>query len=445
MWRTVGLWFLLLISGCNTMNASTTTMHNGDSAYSEGQFAVAEQAYRQALQDDPDNVRAQEMLATIALWRNDLTAAQAGFESAWQRRSWWGRRWPLRTPARMHQAIAAARAGQIQQAAVLLEQAAGPLAVGPFKELKLRARQLALFEDGHFMQVAGAAVAELPFVIRDPLPVIKVVVNGHAPVNFVIDTGGEGVTLDRDYATRVGAQIIGELPGEYAGGKQGMTGFGKVESVQLGAVTLGQLPVTTLDLQSINDKVFKDTEIKGIIGTGIFTRFLATIDYPGQRLILRIPPGDIQQVDRALHLKSTDYSFPLWLVETHLMFVEGSVNDLTPGLMLIDTGLADAGFLGSKAVMAEAGIPLDWSKAQEGAGGGGLVKGLNVDIGKVALGTGDHAIQLSHIRGVVTEQDNSLFTGALGFRVAGLVSHQFFLNFVLSFDLYNGRLLLQQP
>jgi len=435
---------IVLLSRCNSVNAKSFDIAQADAAYTAGRFVKAEQLYRDVLVSDPANARAFELLGTIALWRNDLANAETYLNAAQRHKSWFHRRWPLNIQTTIHMALVQARAGRLRAASVLLDEAAGPLPFGLLKELRIRARQLALFGAEVPYQVEGAAETTVPFVITDPLPIVKVSINGAESVDFIIDTGGEGLMLDSAFAKQVDAVIVGELPQEYAGGKKGLTGFGKVDDVKLGDASVKNVPVSCLDLRPIAASVFAGREIKGIIGTGFLMQFLATLDYPRQQLVLRQPVGPARDVDQALGVTTRDSIFPMWLVETHFIFSEGSANHLEPGMMFIDTGLAGAGFLASKDILTEAGVAMDWSRAFMGAGGGGLAKGLNVVITEVALGRGDNAIRKHDLRGVVMEEEIALFKGTLGFKVAGLISHQFFRDHALTFDFHNMRLILQQ-
>lgn len=85
---------------------------------------------------------------------------------------------------------------------------------------------------------------------------------------------------------------------------------------------------------------------------------------------------------------------------------------------------------------------MDWNKAVMGAGGGGMVKGLNIEIDEVSLGSGDNRIVKHNIKGVVFEKDISIFNGQLGFKVGGLVSHEFFRDTALTFDFNKMKLIL---
>jgi hypothetical protein len=229
--------------------------------------------------------------------------------------------------------------------------------------------------------------------------------------------------------------MAGEVDAEYAGGKMGATSYGKVARVDFGPLRLEQVPTSSIDLRPTRSRVFPGLEVKGIIGTGLLSRFLATIDYRQGRLILRLP-------DTVPPEQAKTRTIPFWMVETHLLFVRGQLNDLEPSLLFVDTGLADAGFLASQRVCDRAGIAVDWSKAKVGAGGGGETRGANISIHRVKLGDGVDAVTRTDLRGVVLEKDLSLFDGALGFDVGGLVSHQFFRDSAITFDFRRMRLLI---
>lgn len=442
-------WWVLLVlaimSGCSSVTIKSSDIEKADKAYFEGRFNDAELIYQRVLEDQPNNARVLGQLGLIALWQNNLQAALVRLTAAKNNASWLQRRWPMSAQIDARLAILHARAGRPVEAAELLDKAAGPLAFGPFKELKVRAQQAALFPGNtDYLRIEGPSEITTPFVMTDPLPVVKVSINGAPPVNFFIDTGGESLILDTRYAKEVGAVIAGEVPGEYAGGKSGMTGYGKIDRIGIENLLVHNVPISTIDQQAISKYVFGETEIKGIIGTGFLMQFLATIDYRNENLILRRPLDSFEQTTEKLKLGNEDHIFPLWLVETHLMFSRGSVNNLPPQLMFIDTGLANAGFLTSKTIAADAGIEMDWSKSGEGAGGGGVVSGLAVVVDLVTLGDRDNIIDKHNLDGVIFEKDISIFQDTLGFHIGGLISHQFFRDSSLSFDFVNMRMIVQR-
>lgn len=429
---------MALLGGCNRVDLRDDVVARADAHFATGELEAAQRLYHEALAADREDPHALDRAGTLALWRNDPQAAIPLLEAARQRRGWLARRWPMRAEADVRLAITYARAGRLPEAAALLHAAAGPVPVGSLSGLMARARQLELFGERRPYALDGAAQTVLPFVVTDPLPVVTLSVNGGAPAQFVIDTGGEGLILDPEFARSEGAVIVGEGAEEYAGGKPGRTGYGKVERVDLGGIRVRDVPVSTLDMQPIRDAVFPGMAIRGIVGTGLLMPFVATIDYPGQRLLLRRPDSAAAQPAPAAA------AFPLWLVDTHLLFARGRLNDLEPRPMLIDTGLADAGFLTCGAIFERAGVAIDWSRAAYGAGGGGKTKGVVVSVDRVTLGDGPGAVTRRDLRGVAFEDDMSLFRGALGFEVGGLISHQFFRDHAVTFDFGAMRLLLQQ-
>jgi len=184
-------------------------------------------------------------------------------------------------------------------------------------------------------------------------------------------------------------------------------------------------------------------DIKGIIGTRFLMHFLSTIDYKNKQLVLRQQREVMQKVFDSQLFSTQNKSIPFYLVESHLMFAHGSFNKRKPALYFIDTGLANGGFLSSKAILEQADVVMDWSKAVMGAGGGGMVKGLDVQINEVSLGSGDNSLTKHDVHGVVTEGDMAIFNGELGFKVDGLISHQFFRGHALSFDFKQMRLIIQ--
>jgi predicted aspartyl protease len=440
------LWILLMMltNGGSTMpGIAITDLELGDRAYAAGDFIAAEAFYRDAYAAEPTQARMAERLGLLALWRNDLPVAEDYLKAARKNRTWLTRRWPNTVDIDFQLALACVRGGRVGEAADLLRKAAGPVPIGPLKALKVEADRLALFSDERFYRMEGAYEAIIPFMLTDPLPVVQVSVNDSEPVNFFIDTGGEGITLDRAFAERLGIKPVGEYAGEYAGSKQGMTGYGKAERVRLGEFLVSHVPISMLDLEPISRPIFSGMPIGGILGTGFFMRILGTIDYPGQRLVLRRKLTAEAAISRALGLDRREKQFPIWLVETHLIFADGALNGLATAPMLIDTGLAGAGFTTSKSTYADADVEIDWSKAVTGVGGGGEVQAAEVTVKEVLLGRGDQALRRVNLKGVAMKQDNSLFTGALGFKVGGLISHQFFRDYALTLDFHNMHLILQ--
>jgi hypothetical protein len=112
-------------------------------------------------------------------------------------------------------------------------------------------------------------------------------------------------------------------------------------------------------------------------------------------------------------------------------------------LFFVDTGLAGAGFTAPEPLLQEAGISLDWTKAQEGIGGGGVYKSVDIVIDRLTLGTGGNEVVKSAIKGKAHEHPPSVLGDSLGFHLGGLISHQFFRHHALTLDFSRMRLVMR--
>ena len=93
--------------------------------------------------------------------------------------------------------------------------------------------------------------------------------------------------------------------------------------------------------------------------------------------------------------------------------------------------------------MQAAGITVDWTKATEGPGGGGKMKGTDFVVERLTLGTGANEIIENDVPGVAIENSVPILGDQLGFRVGSLISHQFFRQYALTLDFTGMRLVVQ--
>jgi hypothetical protein len=326
--------------------------------------------------------------------------------------------------------------------AQLFDEARGPVALGPLRDLDAFGKQMALFENEPPYAIEGPDEARIDFVTTDPLPVIEVSVNGSEPLDFIIDTGGMEVILDNDLAEQTGAQMAGSITGSYGGGKKAETGLGRIDSLTMGEFVVRNVPIHTLDTDPISP-LFDGLDIHGIIGTRLLMHFLSTIDYPGGALILQRPtPTNLQSL-KSQATASGGKAIPFWLVETHYIVAWGTVNNLDPRLLFVDTGLAGAGFTAPVSVLEEAGVSVDWTEAQYAIGGGGVFQEVDIVIDRLTLGTGENEVVQSHMPGKASEHPPSILGDSLGFHLGGLISHQFFRDHALTFDFTRMRLVMR--
>ena len=175
--------------------------------------------------------------------------------------------------------------------------------------------------------------------------------------------------------------------------------------------------------------------IDGIIGTTLFYHFIATLDLPRGELVLRKKnPTNLKQFVAGAE-KSV--AVPFWIASDHFMVGWGRVDTLPPTLLFVDTGLAGAGVKVAESVIERAGIKLEEDKATTGAGAGGTLKTVPYTVRKLSFGD--------------LEEENvaGLFDGPFpwenlfGFHLAGMVGHDFFRSYAITFDFENMRIYLQ--
>ncbi len=281
----------------------------------------------------------------------------------------------------------------------------------------------------------GKQQVSIPFVITDPLPILQVEIQGK-PIYALIDTGGDNLYLDTEYAAELGIEAIAAATGKFGGGMEGKIGFARGRRLTLGEVTLDPVPITIMPTQRWS-KGFAGGRytIGGVIGTGILKQFLATVDYPAGRLVLRPRGAAGKAAWWGEYPNAIAAEIPFALNHTHHMFARGSLNEFTDLTFFIDSGLASsAAFIAPVQTLDYTGIPIPRVKVDEaGIGGGG--DGL--------WATGQFAIRKLSL-GPLSKQDVEGDYGAMvpetywrnGFIQDGLLSHQFLRDYrwTLDFD-----------
>ena len=108
-----------------------------------------------------------------------------------------------------------------------------------------------------------------------------------------------------------------------------------------------------------------------------------------------------------------------------------------PLFWFVDTGLAGAGVKLAEPVIKAAGIKLEEDKASEGAGAGGKLKIVPYTVRRLSFG------------GIEEENVPGLYDGpfpwenTFGFNLAGMVGHDFFKAYAVTFDFETMQIFLQ--
>jgi hypothetical protein len=235
----------------------------------------------------------------------------------------------------------------------------------------------------------------------------------------------------------VGARTFGADSATFAGGKRGTFEYGAIDSVSLGGVTVRNVPVQILSTRRFAGAA-GGRQVDGIIGTVFLYHFLATLDYPGAKLLLRPrTEASRREVDRAAVAESATV-VPFWMSGDHYMVARGRINHSGPLLWFMDTGLAGAGFTCPEATVKAAGIDLSKVPSFDGMGGGGRVAVRPFSVDSLMLGP---TLQ----RGITAffgPFPPSLERGQ-GYRIAGLLSHGFLRRYRLTMDFDRMRYVLR--
>ncbi len=270
--------------------------------------------------------------------------------------------------------------------------------------------------------------AVVPFLVTDPLPVIEVEVNGRK-VTALIDTGGDSFILDPAIASELGIDIVASMTGMFAGGMEAEVGLARAKTLTLGGVTLNSVPISVLPTAGME---IGGHALDAIVGTGVLKQFLATMDYPNDRLILRAPTGKAASDFYADSAGAIVGEVPFYLQSTHFLLAKGSLNGVDDLVFHIDSGLAGTpAFSAPRQTLELVGIPVPEVEMREGMTGGG--------VGGFATGTFD--IDRLGLGGL-TQRDLVGDFGGLppqsyrmhGFIQDGLISHNFLKAYTWTMD-----------
>lgn len=275
----------------------------------------------------------------------------------------------------------------------------------------------------------GDGTAIVPFVQTDPLPLVQVRVDGH-DANFLIDTGAPNIVVDSSLAKALGLSVGGSHQGTFAGGMHATVEQAMVPTLTLGSLSLENVPATVMP---VGNMIGNHRPVGGILGAGLFTRFLTTLDYRTGRLVLR-DPGQSSSFETQAQASGATI-VPMWLVGDHFIFVRAHAANGPEGLFNVDTG-GTFGVQLSKDAIDAAGIALNTDDARTGVGGGGAMSFVPFTA-SVTLG----GLTRPDLEGVYTPQGSqySIFP----FTVTGTISHQFFHGLALTFDFRAMKLVVE--
>jgi hypothetical protein len=131
--------------------------------------------------------------------------------------------------------------------------------------------------------IGGAETAEVPLVLEGRQLLVWVSIDEHAPMPFILDTGGHAI-LTRQAAAALGLHGSG-------GGESGGSGAGKIstqytraQSIRIGNAELLNQPMLIIPYPYSFYERGKRPPLAGIIGLEFFERFAMRIDYGDRRI-----------------------------------------------------------------------------------------------------------------------------------------------------------------
>lgn len=416
----------------------------GTQLYRAGKFPEADHAYREALDADPDNLEALAGAGAVALLGNHLEEATARLERVVERS-------PDNLRVLQDLAEAAYRRDDFQDAAGWLRRLATTVGGVDRQELEVVIRKLEdLKGTTPYRPDFGGDPREVrvPLVATDPLPVVNVTLNDRVTVPFFLDTGGHEVYVDRTLAADLGLVDYGTTSITGPGGKQGTEGHGRLDRMTLGDLRVHDLPVKTLDFTALGfAEALGGIPVKGAITTAFLYHFLPTVDYPGGALVLRPRTPDGLRSFEQRAGREQQHTVPFWLSGTHYILARGTINSSDPMLLLVDTGGAAIAFTGTNSTIQLAGVDLQHDQAQEGPGAGGATQAVPFVVDELTLGE----VSARKLPGVFfpeADLEDALRQDGVArreFAVGGIISHQYFRPYALTFDFDGMRLFLGSP
>lgn len=369
--------------------------------FTSGRFAEAEALYKELAAENPKRLNVLSRLGHLALASNRVDEAIEYLASALHLNTRSLITWNLLADAYY-------RKGHFGSAAYCYDR---------IKRPELAATLAAMADSVPCRLEVGNDTICLPWTVSEPLPVVTGEVNG-MPANLVLDTGAGDLVLDQDFAVSAGV-YLGELEQRrFAGGRAAPVWYGHAKVLSLGDAILHDLLVQVLPLESVFVPHFGSLPIHGVLGTAVFSRFSTTLDYRAR--CLRLGPLG--------HPQSELNGMRFWLAGSHYIVACGRVSESPQSLMFLDTGMAGAAFAIQRSTAEAITIASIADTPQMGQGGGGEVQGRPVRLHSACLGPACR----ENVEGFLLE-DFPLEL-QFGFRIGGLIAHNFFRDSVLNLD-----------
>ena len=137
-----------------------------------------------------------------------------------------------------------------------------------------------------------AEAVEVPMRMVNRRPMVDVRINGGGPYTFLLDTGGSGLArADTSLVDKLKLEVVGEARGGAGTGGQVVS----MPIVRYSTLEIGAAMFRNVDAPSRDYNEGRDTRIDGVLGIGLFSTCLVTLDFA--RGVLRIERGALPEPD----------------------------------------------------------------------------------------------------------------------------------------------------
>jgi predicted aspartyl protease len=277
----------------------------------------------------------------------------------------------------------------------------------------------------------GKNKVTIPFESYNNLIVIPVILNHRMPLRFVVDTGVRtSILTDRTFTDILNISYNRKIPLVGADGDREIIAYvANGVSLKLpGVVGQGQA-LLVLEEDYLQLKNYLGTDVHGILGFELFSRFIVEIDYENKRLTLHEPYSYKPKKSRRTVPLEVQDTKPY--VHTHFRLQDGST---VAAKLMLDTGASHSLLLDMDSHRALE-LPENVLRTNLGRGLGGDIDGHIGRIGSLDFGkyTFKDVLVSWPDRGSFTEVIRK--TGRQGTIGGGLLTR-----FTVVIDYFNGNL-----
>lgn len=233
-----------------------------------------------------------------------------------------------------------------------------------------------------FSLADGRSKVQMPIELHNNLPVIPVVVNGQLPLKFILDTGVRTTILtEKAFGDILNLKYTRKYVIGGAGGEKFVEAYiTNNVSLDLPGVHGEGHSLLVLDQDYLELRNYLGTDVHGVLGYELFSRFIVQIDYDKKILTLMLPE---RFRERPRFMK-----MPITIEDTKPYvhsFVEVSDTARVPVKLLLDSG-ASHGLILEPDSGQHIATPAVHIKSIIGRGLGGIITGRIARINSLHLG-----------------------------------------------------------